>query len=109
MLDDFDDLAVHQTEVAAIQRNIQVTDAAQQAIKAEIAEALEQALFPLRADGVDDLVAVPPTLDKLSEDFRRVLQIAIHDDDRATARQVDARTDRRLVTEVPTQVDTRDA
>ena len=55
------------------------------------------------ADGVHDLVALPPERDHLEHDLGRVLEVAVDDHDRVAVGEVEPGRDRQLVAEVPGQ------
>jgi len=46
-----------------------------------VAEPLAEILFPRFADGIHDVVALVPFVEKLGQKLRRILQIVIHNDD----------------------------
>src|SRR5262249_18057149 len=99
-----DDLAIHQAEVAAVERDGQIADGVEHAIEEGVTGALDQAFLALGADGVDDVVAGPPGGDELVEHLGRILQIAVHDDDGLAAGVIESGTDRRLMAEVAAEV-----
>ena len=55
--------------------------------------------------GVDDVVALLPFGDHLEHDFGRVLQIGVHDDDRAAGGVIEPGRDRDLMAEIARQLD----
>ena len=77
----------------------------QQPVEARIGEAFHRPFLALTPDRVDHLEALSPALEELRDYFRRILQVAIHHHDRATARVVESRRERDLVTEVAGEVD----
>ena len=65
-----DDASIHQTEVAAVERDLQVADRAQDAIERPIRQPLEQALASPTPHGVDDVVALAPEPNRARESVR---------------------------------------
>jgi hypothetical protein len=61
--------------------------------------------LPTHALRVYNVVTFSPTLQELGDNFRRILQIRIDDDNCIAARVVDSRRERDLLSKVPTQVD----
>ena len=104
-----DDPAIHQAEIAAIERDVEVADQAQDSVERKVSQPLEEALFAAPADGVHDVVAIPPQPEKLRQQFRGVLQIAVHHDDGLSSGMLEPRRDRGLVAEIPTQVEYDDS
>ncbi len=100
-----DDLAVHQAEVAAVQRDVQVADRVHDPVEGEVAQSLRRALLALLADGVDDIEPFLPAPDELQQHFRGILEVPVHHDDRPALRVIEAGRNRRLVAEVAAQVD----
>src|SRR5262245_26165239 len=100
--------AIHQAEVAAVQRNVDIADRAQDTIKGGIRQALDQSFFSFGANGIDDIVSFSPGLNQLLDDFGRILQIAIHDDDGPTTGLIDSRRDGRLMSKITAQLHDHD-
>ncbi len=96
--------AVHDAEIAGIQRDLHVRHLAQHAVKGGIRHAFRPALLAPFADGVDYVVAGAPLRDELWQHLGRVLQIGIHDDDGVTPGEIQAGADGNLVSEVPCQL-----
>ena len=46
-----------------------------------------------------------PRVEELADDLGRILQVAVHDDDRLSAGMIDAGRDRGLVSEVPAEME----
>ena len=93
--------AIDQAEIARVTRRRNVAEPPHEAIEEVGRRALEPA-FPLTggALGRDDVVALLPFGDHLQDDFRRVLQIRVHHDDRAASGMIEPDGDRDLVTEI---------
>src|SRR5262249_22465952 len=74
--------ATQQAEIASIKRNINLCQPPEEGIKERGGTALEK-VFPgaLPPHCVDNIVAVPPFLDEIQDQFRWVLEISIHNDD----------------------------
>jgi hypothetical protein len=100
-----DDAAVREAEVARCRRNVDARELAQQAVVDAGRVPLEPALRPLGHHAVDDVVPLPPPSSELGEKLRRMLEVAVHDDDGITVREIDARGDRELMPEVSRELD----
>jgi hypothetical protein len=99
-------LAVDEPKIADIARDFDVAELGEQAVEEIGGDALEAALALARQPlGVDDLVALFPLGDHVEDDFGRVLQVGVHDDDRAAHGVLHARGDRDLVAEIARQLD----
>ena len=99
------DAAVHQPEIAGIERNIHVGDAADQAVEERGRPELEPSFaLALGAHGVGDVVALAPLLDHPQHHFGRVLQVGVHDDHRIAVGKVHAGGDRDLMAKIAAEV-----
>jgi len=100
-LECIDDAPTHQTEVPGVDRNRHVRETARDPIEEACGKEFEGALATARAPGrIHDVVARPPALDKLRDEFGGILKIAIHQDDGIADRDVESRGCGELVTEV---------
>ncbi len=105
-----DNFFVHQPEVAGINRDIDIGDSVDDAVKQLGREELEPAFALARGtDGVDNLKASLPALDHFEDQFGRVLQVGVNQDDGVTGRVVHARRNRGLMAEVASKVNHLDA
>jgi len=96
-----DHLAIHQAEVAGIKRDFHIRDAEDDAIKQGGREPFEPGFaLPFGAHGIDHFVALFPLFCQFMDNFRRILQIGIDDNDRVTPRIIPARSDGNLVPEI---------
>jgi len=95
-----DDAPVGESEVAGRRGNVDVRELAQEAVVETGRVPLEPALGPVGHDAVDDVVALAPPLGELRQQLGRMLEVAVHDDDRVAAREIDSGGDRELVAEV---------
>jgi hypothetical protein len=103
-------LAVDQTEVSNVSRDADRGHAGEHPIEQMGGDALEPAFACARQTArIDDVVALLPFGDHLFDDFRRVLQVGIHDDDRCALRRVHAGGDGDLVAEIARQADIAEA
>src|SRR3954451_11265244 len=94
--------AIDETEVADVERNVDVAHPPEEAVEGRSRRALERRVaLPLLTDGVDDVVTVAPARGELERDLRRVLQVGVHHDHGVTGRDVQAGGDGDLVSEVP--------
>src|SRR2546430_12965684 len=92
---------VDEPEVPGVGWDLDVAQPAQDAVEEPDRGAAEEGLdAPVLADRVDDLVAFAPAGDQVGRELRRILEIAVHDDDRVARRAVEAGRDRHLVAEV---------
>ncbi len=100
-----DDLAVEEL-VVGLAVHLPADGAADQQVE-ESREALvgDALAAAVALHGVHHVGAVAPALDKRGEQARGVLQIAVHDDDRVTARDAQAGRERALLPEVPRKMD----
>ena len=99
-----DHAAVHQAEVAAVERDVQVADRVPEPVEAGVAQPLEETFLPMAANPVDDVIPLLPDADELRDHLGRVLQVAVHQHDGLAARVIDPGRDGGLVAEVPAQV-----
>jgi hypothetical protein len=98
--------AVHETEVRRIRCELDVADSIQDSVKRRGARALEEpGMLAARPHREDDIEARLPLGDELGHDFRRMLKIGIHHDDRLPGSVLEAGGDRDLMTEIPRQAD----
>src|SRR5205085_5019262 len=86
-----DDPTAHEAEIAGIRGNLDVRDLADDAV----AERGDKALGPrLTLTGaslrVDDVVSLAPARDKLADQLRRILEVAVDDDGRIAAGRVES-------------------
>ena len=89
----FDDAAGHQAEIAGVEGKTDIGEPGHQAIEKEIAGAQEQRLLAANALGVDDVIAFSESLKELRDGFRKVLEVAIHDDRGFAIDVIESRTD----------------
>jgi hypothetical protein len=102
----FDNAAIHQAEDARIGRAGQISHGAQQRIEeAESDSARAVTVASTRSLPQNHLVALAPFGHQLGNDLRRVLQIAVDQDDALAAGVVDARRHRRLMPEIAREAD----
>ena len=91
LVEDVDDLAVEQAEVAGLARERDLGDPVHQAVVDLAGEQLEPGLAARGGPhAVDDLEAVAPALDHLGDDLGRILEVGVDHDDRVAACVVDA-------------------
>ena len=100
-----DDAAVHQAEIAAVHGDLQVADHSEQAIERPVGDPFEKSLPSTSTDRVNDVVAASPESNQVRNQFGRVLQVAVHHDDGLAPGVLEPRRDRRLVAEIPAEVD----
>ena len=80
-----DDLTIHEAEVARVGRNGSARYAMDESIKNFCAPEFERALArPLGALRVGDVITFLPAREHRLDQFRRILQVGIHDHDRIT-------------------------
>lgn len=98
--------AAEQPEIADLRLQPLVDRPTHQRVEECRGHSLEHA-FAIAADplGGDDVVALSVEGDHLREQFGRILEVGIHDDDRVARGEVEARGDRRLVAEVPAEAE----
>ena len=94
-------LAVDQAEVAGVAGNRRFGERAGEAIEEVGGHKLEAAFAAARrALGANDVIALLPSGDQRMDDFGRILQIGVHDDDRAAGGVVEPGGDRDLMAEI---------
>ena len=94
----------HQAEVSGIHGELHVREAMHDPVEGVGGPEFHAALPGApAADGVHHLVALAPKRDHLEHHLRRILQIAIDQDDSVALNEVEPRRDRELVAEVPGQ------
>jgi len=97
-----DDAPAHQTEVTGVDRDRNVRQAARDPIEEARGKKFEHALAASRPPRrIHDVVARPPTLDELGDEFGGILEIAVHQHDGIADRDVESRGCGELVAEVP--------
>ena len=102
--------AVHQAEVARVDRELDPRDLREQAVEPARGGDLEARLPRARlAHGVDDVGAAAPRLEHLADQLGRVLEVAVDHHHDVAAGVLQAGADRRLVAEVARQGDHLDA
>ena len=108
-LERVDDAAAHQTKIAGIDwdRNFgkALDDAVEQARSKELKWTFAFARSPHR---VDDVVAFAPLCIERGDELGRVLQIAVHQDDRVARSDIDAGRGSELVTEIAREINQHD-
>jgi len=108
-LECFDNPPAHQPEVARVDGDRYIRQAPNDAIKRARRYELERPLAFARAPRrINDVVAFSPAFQKRTDQFGRILQIAVHQHDRIPPRGIDARRRSELMAEVPRQVDDDD-
>ncbi len=108
-LEHIHDLAIHQAEIARIERDFDIRDAVNQAIKDRRSELLEPGFaLSFSAHSVDDLVTFFPLFRQFQDDFRRILQVSINDDDGIATRIVPAGRDGNLMPKIARKDDRAD-
>ena len=96
-----DRLPVKETEVACAGRQPHVAKFLQQAIEdAGKSDAQFWIGRAIDALAIDVLVSFSPFFDELRDDFRRVLQVGVHDHDSASAGVIETGGDRNLLAEI---------
>jgi hypothetical protein len=100
-----DNPAVHDAEIAGVQRDVNIRDALDQAIKASVRGTVQEPFLAMLANRKDHVVSLLPLRNKLRHDLRRVLEIAVHHDNGSTGCVVEPGRNRDLVTEVSRQFD----
>jgi hypothetical protein len=94
------DQAVEQTKLAGPLGELYAGEPGEQAVEPARGDALDESgLDRIRAARVYDAESIPPALDELGNERRRVLQVGIHDDDGVAAREAESRHDRGLLSE----------
>src|SRR5690348_7598340 len=102
--------STHESKVAGLVLNRRRSNGPDHTVKELRCSELQPRLaLTTRTDGVDDVGALPPLLNHLKDDFRRVLQIGIQADYRVASRRVVPACQCRLVTKVPRQANPADA
>jgi hypothetical protein len=96
-----DDAAVHQAKDAGIGRTGEIGHASEQWVEQAESDPAHAALAPPAALAQHHLVALAPLLDHVRDDLRRVLQVAVDEDDALSARRMHARRHGRLMTKIP--------
>ena len=109
LLQRIDDPTGEQREVARIDREPDSGDQSQHAIEDEVAGAKHPPFLPPHPPHVNDVEALRVFLEQLRNGFRRILQVAIHDDDHIACRVIESRAERRLMAEVTRERDRDDA
>jgi hypothetical protein len=100
-----DHAPAHQTEVACIDGDRNIGQTANDAIKRAGRQQLERAFALARtAHRVDDVIAFAPTFQERGDQLGGILQIAVHEDNRVTARGIDARRRGDLMPEVTREI-----
>ena len=99
-----DSLPVHQAEVARIERDLEIRDRLQEAVKQEVSQALEDVFLAFLADRIDDVVPHAPELNELRDDLGGILEVAVHDDDPPALCAVEPRRDSGLMSEIAAEV-----
>ncbi len=102
------DPAVHQAEVARVERDGEVGHRAQHAIEGEVPQPLRPALLAGLADGVGDVEPPLPAVDERGDHLGGILQVAVHHHHGAALGVVEPGGHGRLVAEVPAQGDHAD-
>jgi len=101
-----DDAPAHQPEIARIDGDRHVGETARDAIEQARRHHFEGAFTAARAARrIDDVVARAPLLDERGDEFGRVLQIAVHQDDRIAKRRIQSRRRGELMAEVSREID----
>jgi len=100
------DAPAHQPEIAGVDRDRNVREAAYDAIERRRGEDLEAALAGARlARRVHDVVPGAKAFDERADQFGRILQVAVHQHDRIAPGGIDPRRCRDLVAEVARERD----
>jgi hypothetical protein len=97
--------AIHQAEVAAVERNVEPRQHPQQPVEQLIGDALDPGLLTRAAHRVDHVPPLAPHPDELGHQLRRILQVAVHDDHGVARRVLEPGADRHLMPEVARQPD----
>ena len=98
--------AVQQAEVAGVVLELDLGELVEQPVEPARGAQLEARLaVALLADGVDDVAPGPPVVEHRRDHLGRVLEIGVEHHDGVAAGVVEAGGERRLVAEVPRQVD----
>src|SRR5690348_10173369 len=96
-----DDAPVHEAEVAGVERDLRRRHQVEQAVKPACADALDGAVaLARRAHRIDDIRPGAPALDETGDEFRRILEVDIHRNDRVALGVIEARCHRRVLAEV---------
>ena len=106
-VDGLDHLSIHQTKIPAVHRDVDLGEAAEEAIEHEVAEPDQRRLFPPFAHGINDRCALLPPINHLEHRRRRVLQIGIGDNHRIAGGVTQAGTDGGLLPEIARETDNR--
>ena len=97
--------AVDEAEVAGVLGDLHPRERVEQAVEPVGRQAPGEGLgLPRNPRAEHDVVAFPPTGEKGGDDLRRMLQVGVDDHHHVSARVVDAGGERRLLPEVPRQV-----
>src|SRR5439155_23642586 len=92
-----------------VRRAGQIRQPAQDWIEQPEPHAAQPGIGSAGALGQDDLRPIAPLFDKLRDNFRRILEVAVDENDAIAPRVLQSRGHGRLVAEVPRQLDQLDA
>jgi len=99
-----DDAPAHETEIAGVDGDRDVGEPANDAVERRRGQNFEAAFAAApTAGGVHDIVAGPIALEKVTDEFGRVLQVAVHEHDGVAAGRVQAGRGRDLMAEISRQ------
>src|SRR3954451_7733413 len=107
MLDNVNNSSIHQAEIAAVERDVDLADRSQDPVKEMITKPLDETFLTVLPDRVNYLEAFAPPGHEPGQDFGRVLQVSVHHDNRIATRMIDARRHRGLMAEISAEVDGR--
>ena len=103
--------ARHQPEIACVERDRRVGDPVEHAIESRRRRAFEHRLaIALAADGIDDIgLLIAHRRAHVGEQFGRILQIGVDDEDLRAAAQVEPGGQRQLVPVIAAEIDRDEA
>ena len=108
MSDNINNCAIHQAEIATVERDVELADGAQDPVKQVISKPFDGTFLPILPDGVNHLESLAPPGHEQGQHFGRVLKVTVHHDDRSAPRMIEARRHRGLMAEISAEVEDRD-
>lgn len=109
LADGRDRALAHQTKIAGVGGDVDVTHLPHQAIEAVGRGFLQEGFaLPGPPGRVDDIETLLPLVNQGGDQFRRILQIGVDDDDGVAARDIQSRGQCGFLAEIPAQFDDAD-